>query len=190
MQEGTLGDVTQAPKAAYIYIVNPIGNEPDRLKWISSLDAMELVVVSDMFMSETANYADYVLPVAFLFERNDIASSQNPFVKLSEKAVEPLFEAKGDFEIITLLGKAMGFEDKFTMTEEEFLASCVSGPAAEAVGLSWEKLKEEHAVCRDVPRRAGGGGGSTTPRRSRRRAVSSSITKASSPWPTWARNGT
>ena len=146
MQEGTLGDITQAPKAAYIYIVNPIGNEPDRLKWISSLDAMELVVVSDMFMSETANYADYVLPVAFLFERNDIASSQNPFVKLSEKAVEPLFEAKGDFEIITLLGKAMGFEDKFTMTEEEFLASCVSGPAAEAVGLSWEKLKEEHAV--------------------------------------------
>lgn len=146
MEEGVLGDIVGAPKAAYIYICNPIGNEPDRLKWISSLGAMELVVVSDMFMSETATYADIVLPVSFLFERDDIGTSANPFIKLSEKVVDPMFESKGDFEIITLLGKAMGFEDKFTQSVEGFLESCVTNEVAAAAGVTWERLKEEHAI--------------------------------------------
>lgn len=146
MEEGSLGTLEQAPKSVYIYICNPIGNEPDRLKWLKSFEAMEMIVVSDMFMSETATYADYVLPVAFLFERTDLTGGQNPFVKLVDKAVEPQGESKGDFDIITELGRAMGFEDKFTMTEEEFLEACVTNDAAAAAGITWDRLKEEHAI--------------------------------------------
>ena len=145
MEDGEFAGMT-APKAAYIYICNPITNEPDRQKWLKSFDAMEMVVVSDMFMSEAAQYADYVLPVAFLYERDDLSSTSNPFVKYTQKAVEPAGEAKGDFEIITALGKAMGFEDYFTQDLTTFLASCVTNDAAAAVGLSWEALQEQHAI--------------------------------------------
>ncbi len=146
MSEDGLGVIESAPKSCYFYIVNPIGNEPDRKKWVEGICSMEMVVVSDMFMSETATYADYVLPVAFLFERDDIGSSANPYVKLSEKAVEPAFESKSDFDIITMLGKGMGFDQYFTQTLEGFLESCVTNPVAEAIGMTWEKLKKEHAL--------------------------------------------
>ncbi|MDR1014910.1 MAG: molybdopterin-dependent oxidoreductase [Coriobacteriales bacterium] len=146
MEEGRLGSITVAPKSAYIYICNPIGNEPDRLKWLSSFAAMDMVVVSDMFMSETAQYADYVLPVSFIFERDDLTAGQNPLVKLVDKAAEPAFESKGDFEIITLLGKGMGFEGQFTQTLEGFLESCITNDTAAEAGITWERLKEEHAI--------------------------------------------
>lgn len=145
MAKGELAGI-KAPKSAYIYICNPITNEPDRQKWLTSLAAMEMVVVADMFMSETARYADYVLPVSFLFERDDLASSFNPFVKYVEKAVDPMGESMGDFEIVTELGKAMGFEEFFTQDLETFLASCVTNDTAAAAGITWEALKNEHAM--------------------------------------------
>ncbi len=107
---------------------------------------MEMIVVSDMFMSETCLYADYVLPVAFLFERDDLSSTSNPFVKYTQKAVEPAGEALGDFEIITKLGIAMGFEEYFTQDLETFLASCVTNDISAAVGVTWEGLQENPAV--------------------------------------------
>lgn len=146
METGTLAEITVAPKSIYIYICNPLGNEPDRLRWISSLEKMDLVVISDMFMCETAQYADIVLPVAFLFERTDLSNGQNPFVKLMDKAVDPLGEAKGDFEIITLLGQGMDYNDYFTQSLEEFLESCVTNDTASEAGITWERLKEEHAI--------------------------------------------
>lgn len=146
MNEGSLGDIAQAPKSAYIYICNPITNECDRQNWIRSLSKMEMVVVSDMFMSETARYADYVLPVAFLYERDDIATSQNPFIKITEKSVEPAGEAKSDFDIVSDLGRSMGFEQYFTQTLEGFLESCVTNDYAASMGVTWEALKEKKAL--------------------------------------------
>jgi len=136
----------KAPKSAYIYICNPITNMPDRQAWLKSLGAMEMIVVSDMFMSETCLYADYVLPVAFLYERDDLSSTSNPFVKYTQKAVEPAGEALGDFEIITKLGIAMGFGDYFTQDLETFLKSCVTNDISAAVGVTWEALQEKHAI--------------------------------------------
>ena len=146
MRNGSYGDVTQAPKSAYIYICNPITNEPDRLQWLESFGSMEMVVVADMFMSETARYADYVLPVAFLFERDDLATTMNPFVKYTQKAVDPICDAKGDFELITELGRAMGFEDYFTMDLPTFLEACVTNDTAAAMGVTWEALQEQNAI--------------------------------------------
>ena len=146
IKEGHLGNIEVAPKSIYVYGGNPIGNEPDRLKWVEVFSAMDMVVVADMFMTETATYADYVLPVAFMYERNDLTASQNQFIKICEKAVEPQFESKGGFEIVTLLGKAMGFDEYFTMTEDEFLEACVTNDTAKQYGVSWEKLQEEKAI--------------------------------------------
>ncbi|MEC4184772.1 molybdopterin-dependent oxidoreductase [Adlercreutzia sp. R21] len=146
VETGECGDIKADIKGLYVYNGNPIGNLPERQRWVSAFEAMELVVVADIFMSESATYADYVLPVAFLFERSDMIAGQSLFLKLTEKAVEPSFEAKPDFDIVTLLGKAMGFEDRFTLTLDEYLEGCVSNDVATAAGVTWERLKEEHAV--------------------------------------------
>ncbi|MBQ9953955.1 MAG: molybdopterin-dependent oxidoreductase [Eggerthellaceae bacterium] len=136
----------KAPKSVYIYIGNPITNYPDRQKMLKSLGSMEMVVVADMFMSETCLYADYVLPAAFLFERSDLHESFSTFVKHIQKAVEPAGEALSDFEIVKKLGIAMGFEEYFTQNVDEFLASCVTNDTAAAAGITWERLQEENAI--------------------------------------------
>ena len=146
LQTGTCGTLTTAPKSIYVIECNPLNNMADRNNWLKSFDEMELIVVAEMFMSATAQYADIVLPVAFLFERDDLTCGNNPFVKIIEKAVEPQFEAKNDFEIVTLLGKGMGYDEYFTQTLEDFLSSCLTNDIADTYGVSWEKLKEEKAI--------------------------------------------
>lgn len=145
MADGTLAGIT-APKSCYIYICNPITNEPDRQAWLRSLAKMEMIVVADMRMSETCLYADYLLPVAFLYERTDLSASSNPYIKLTEQAVEPAGESLSDFDIITKLGIGMGFGQYFQEDMISFLKRCVNNDASAAVGVSWDKLKEEHAI--------------------------------------------
>ena len=146
VEEGSIGEFDTAPRSMYIYYCNPLANMPDRQRWLSMLDKMDLVVVSDMVMSETAEYADIVLPVAFPFEKSDLTFRQTGFVKLIDQAVETPFEVKSDFDVITLLGRAMGFEQYFTQTLEDFLSSCVDNEVAQEAGVTWDKLQSEHAV--------------------------------------------
>lgn len=140
------GGYTPNLKAAYMVATNPIGNMPDRKKQIEAFDSLELVVVSDIFMSETARYADIVLPVSFIFESPSVAYMGSPYVNIIEQAVPPAFESKSDFEITTLLGRGMGLGDKFTMTVEEYIEACLDNEAARALGVTWERLKKEKRI--------------------------------------------
>lgn len=146
MAAGAYGTLTTAPKSIYVVECNPLSSMPNRNGWLAAFDKMDLVVVADMFMSATAQYADIVLPVTFLFERDDLICGNNPFVKYVEKAIDPIFDAKDDFEIITLLGKGMGYGEYFTQTLDEYLGSCLDNSTAEEYGISWERLKEEKAM--------------------------------------------
>lgn len=107
---------------------------------------MELVVVADIWMSESAKYADVVLPVSFMWEEESIAAAGNPYLRLMEKVSEPQFEAKGDFEIATLLGCGMGLEDKFQMTREDFLKAVLDNDLARSMGVTWDRLKKEKRI--------------------------------------------
>ena len=133
-------------KSMYFWMHNPIGNLPDRKAWLEVFDAMELVVVADTWMCESAKYADIVLPVAFMWEQESIAAAGNPYLRLMEQVVEPQFEAKGDFEITTLLGRGMGLEDKFKMTREEFLEASLDNDLARKMGVTWDRLKKEKRI--------------------------------------------
>ena len=156
VEKGSLAEFPVAPKSVYVYVGNPLGNLTDRQAWLKTFNAMDLIVVADMFMSDTARYADIILPVAFLFERNDLSSS-GMFVKMMEKTAEPMGESLSDFEIVTKLGRAMGYEEYFTQTEEEFLRSCVENETAQELGITWDRLKEEHAIysCPEEPQVVG-----------------------------------
>ena len=61
------------------------------------LDKLELIVVQDPFMTDTARYADILLPVTDMYEFEDVIPlNHEKNVRISEKCIEPMFEAKTD----------------------------------------------------------------------------------------------
>lgn len=146
MDTGKTGTMEFTPRALFSYKGNPIGNQPNRQSWLNSFMKMDFIVVADMFMCETASYADIVLPVSFLFEQTDLMSSFSPYIRYNERVVPEMGESKCDFDIVTMLGKAMGFEQYFTQTVDEFLEAASTNDTAASMGVTWEKLNEEHRV--------------------------------------------
>ena len=77
------------------------------------LPKLDLLVVSDLFMTETAKWADYVLPAASLFEREDMVKGPGPFVQYQPQIITPLGECRSDFDIAAGLGRQLGLDEYF-----------------------------------------------------------------------------
>ena len=111
---------------------------PNTRKIIAGLDNIDLMVVQDIFMTTTARYADFVLPVTTLFEtRNLLAGVRSRYIQLMEQAIEPLFEARSDRWIMTELAKRLGFGDDFDKPDDELLRHVL-----EPTGVTLEQLEE------------------------------------------------
>jgi len=137
------GDIPINPRSLFVYGVNLLANQTERKSWIELFNKLDLVVVNEVVMSDTARYADIILPVADQFEVASQLSWLTPYIVLSEKAIDPLYECKGDLEIVNLLGKGMGLGDDFPITREEYLTRAYDNDQAKALNLSYERLKQE-----------------------------------------------
>jgi len=128
-QQMLLPDVilTEKPypiKAMLVSAGNPVASWPDSKKIAKAFKKLELLVVSDIFMSETAKLADIVLPVCTSVETLGLAYNYGltmgiPFVMLSKKLIEPLGECKPDWLIYSELGRRMGYEEYFPWNTDE-----------------------------------------------------------------------
>ena len=106
----------------YVYNVNPANVAPDQKKVLEGLQREDLfTVVHERFMTDTAAYADIILPADTSAEHTDICTPYGHFfAQLTEKVIPPLGEAKCNWDTFCLLAKGMGFEDDFwDMTNEE-----------------------------------------------------------------------
>lgn len=113
------------------------------------LPHLELIVTADTVMCDAAQYSDIVLPVAHYFEQDDCAGAflLLPWVCLQEKAIDPLYEAKTDFEIWQLIGKRMDVGKPYwDMTQLDFLKKFFDCEASRAMGISLERLQKEKAL--------------------------------------------
>lgn len=123
--KGKAGGYPADVKALYIIGGNMLIQHPDTAKTIKAMQSVELLVVHEQFMTPTAKYADYLLPVSTFLERNDIVTpwSWGDYAIYSQKAIEPLFESKSDYEIFTMLADKMGFKQQYTdnKSEEDWL---------------------------------------------------------------------
>ena len=79
----------------------------------------ETVIVHEIFWTPTARYADIVLPATTTLERNDIASSSDRYMFAMHQAIEPVGEARNDFDIFADLAGRLGFRDDFTEGRSE-----------------------------------------------------------------------
>jgi predicted molibdopterin-dependent oxidoreductase YjgC len=106
-------------KAMYIMGENPAVSDPKAGDTLKALEKLEFLAVQDLFLTETAQLAHLVLPVACWAEKSGSYTSTERRVQWSEKAVEPQ-GVLSDLEIIGLLGKKIGLWDK-TFSPEEVL---------------------------------------------------------------------
>jgi len=115
---------------------------------------LELVVVCDLFMTPSARFADYVLPVASFYECTDlcVASFYHTYLQLQQKVIEPLFECKSDFHIAAELGKKLGFGDSFNKTEEQYIEELLASRHPTMEGVSLARLKEGPVMARSLDR--------------------------------------
>ena len=115
---------------------------------------LELVVVCDLFMTPSAKFADYVLPVASFYECTDLclASFYHSYLQLQQKVIEPLHECKSDFQIAAELGKKLGFGEYFNKTEEQYIEQLLASRHPTMEGVSLARLKEGPAMARSLDR--------------------------------------
>jgi ferredoxin-nitrate reductase len=146
----------------WISATNPAVSLPELARIRSILENEDLfVVVQDIFLTETARYADVVLPAATWGENTGTFTNADRTVHLSEKAVEPPGEAKSDLEIFLDYARRMDFRDKdghplikWDDPESAFEAwkECSRGRPCDYTGSTYDKLRGGSGVqwpCND-----------------------------------------
>ncbi len=101
---------------------NPLTHLWQTNKVIEAWRKPETIVVADPFWTATARFADIVLPATTFFERNDVELSgaySQRFIVAMHKAIEPVGEARNDYDIMAALSQRLGFGDKFTEGKQE-----------------------------------------------------------------------
>ncbi len=140
-------------KAIYIMGENPVSTDPNQSHTVSALKALDFLVVQDIFMTETAQLADVVLPSTCFAEKEGTFSNTERKVQLLRKAVDAPGEARDDSDIIIELSNRMGYPMDYGKTEDilEEIGSVWQAMA----GISFRRLEKGgiHWPCpsRDHP---------------------------------------
>ncbi|WP_153127309.1 molybdopterin oxidoreductase family protein [Peribacillus tepidiphilus] len=137
-------------KSLYVYGTNPAVVAPDGNKVRKGLGREDLfLVVHDLFLTETAAYADLVLPATSSFENTDFYTSYwHHYIQIQQPVIERYGESKSNVEVFKLLAKEMGFEDSiFQQTEAELIAEALDHPNNPYLdGINYETLVEKQFV--------------------------------------------
>ncbi|TDL78631.1 molybdopterin oxidoreductase family protein [Peribacillus frigoritolerans] len=120
-----------AIKSMFVYGSNPAIVAPEANKVKKGLEREDLfLVVHDLFLTETAAYADLVLPASSAFENTDFYTSYwHHYLHLQEPVIEAYGESKSNVDVFRLLAEGMGFTDQaFKDTEEEMIDQALNNP--------------------------------------------------------------
>ena len=142
--EGILTATGPEVKMAIVTCGNPLTQLPDTNKARKAFSSLETLVVIDQYMTDTAEIADYVLPVTAAFETEDIyySSMYHHYVNHGPKLVEPPGEAKTDEWVWTELANRLGFGEEFAYTREDYLRMGLSSLAHEGITLDYLREKK------------------------------------------------
>lgn len=125
-------------KCLYIMGENPVVSDPDIHHVKEALTKLDLLVVQDIFLTETAELADVILPGACFAEKDGTFSSTERRVQRVRQAVMPKGEAKEDWRIISALACKMGYPMGYETPEEIMEEIAVLTPSYR--GINYERL--------------------------------------------------
>ena len=140
-------------KSMMCWNANPVTQSPETEKIVEGLQREDLFLVSaEHFISDTASYADILLPASMGAEHEDIILSWGHlYLTYNEKCLEAPGEAKSNYEIFRLLAKKFGFdEDQFAWSDEECLENYVDWSAPACNGIDLKYLKQNGYARLDV----------------------------------------
>jgi anaerobic selenocysteine-containing dehydrogenase len=149
-------DANPAIRALYVYNSNPVAVAPDSSKVVKGFAREDLfTVVHDIFLTDTCDYADIVLPATTQLEQTDVHTSYGHlYVLANNPAIAPLGEALPNSEVFRRLSAHMGFTDDCLFDRDEDIcrqALALGGPFTR--GIEWDALKEKGWERLHLPQR-------------------------------------
>jgi formate dehydrogenase major subunit len=137
----TYMDMVEKCKVLYFVGANPVMAAPDTNNVIKALKEKDLVVVQDIFMTETAELADIVLPAASSLEKDGTITGVDRRVQRIYKAVRPPGDAKPDWGIFCDLAYTMGFEEQFRFEGPAHIFEEIRKSVPQYKGITYKRLE-------------------------------------------------
>lgn len=160
INQSALGDALTAAeppvRAIYVYNNNPVAVCPDSQKVIAGFRREDLfTVVHEIFLTDTADYADIVLPATTQLEHYDVHKSYGHlYVLANNPAIAPVGEAKPNSEVFRLLAARMGFTEAcFGDSDEDICRQALESANPRMAGIEWDALKAQGWQRLNVPAR-------------------------------------
>ena len=128
----------------YVMGENPAMSDPDLNHARKALSTLDHMVVQDIFVTETALFADIILPASAFPEKTGTFTNTDRRVQLGRQAVNPPGESKQDLWIIQSIAHGMGLKWDYSGPKDVFeeMRKCMPSIS----GISWERLEKEHSV--------------------------------------------
>jgi anaerobic selenocysteine-containing dehydrogenase len=149
-----MGEAANPPiMALYVFGANPATSSPNAGRIVEGLKREDLfTVVHELFLTDTADYADIVLPATSQLEHIDLHKAYgHTWLTYNQPAIAPLGEARSNWDVMRLLASAMGFTEPWlhadadAVIEEVLAATARHNPALR--GISLERLRQENTVA-------------------------------------------
>jgi len=126
-------------KTLYIMGENPMVSDPDITHVKKGLENLDFLVVQDIFLTETAELADVVLPAASFAEKDGTFTNTERRVQRIRKAIEPIGQSRADWEIIqdimNLMGYTQNFKDAAGIMDE------IAAVTPQYAGIDYQRLE-------------------------------------------------
>ncbi|MFT6073981.1 MAG: formate dehydrogenase major subunit [Yoonia sp.] len=128
----------------YILGENPAMSDPDVEHARDALAKLKHLVVQDIFITETANYADVILPASAFAEKTGTVTNTNRQVQMGRPALPPPGDAKEDWWITVELAKRLGLSWTYTHPSQVFAE--MSRSMKSLTNITWDRLESQNAV--------------------------------------------
>jgi assimilatory nitrate reductase catalytic subunit len=141
-------------RALLVFGSNIVVSAPNATRVRERLDSLDLLVVSDIVMSETAALADVVLPVTQWAEETGTMTNLEGRVILRERAVAPPEGVRSDLEVLAGLAERLGSPVSFGTEPEAIFAelgAASAGGKADYAGIDYDRIRREHGVFWPCP---------------------------------------
>jgi anaerobic selenocysteine-containing dehydrogenase len=141
-------------RAIYVYNANPVAVAPDSSRVVAGFSRPDLFcVVHEIFRTDTADYADILLPATTQLEQTDIHSSYGHLYALANNpAIAPIAEALPNTEVFRRLAARMGFaEPCFRDSDDDLARQAYRAADVRAQGIDWQRLKRDGWHRLNVP---------------------------------------
>lgn len=141
-------------KMLFVYNCNPVAIAPNQNAVLAGLQREDLfTVVFDQVMTDTAHYADVVLPAVTFLEQREIKKAYGSYaLQYSDAVIPAAGEAKPNEEVFARLGRAMGWQDEaFQLNTADLLPRAAQAVRGMGKKISWPELERQRITFFDFP---------------------------------------